>query len=238
MSKNAARFQLSILGFVVTALLAVIGASNSRSQNPAETQSPNEQAQIVDALRRGGIREAARIKGKYVSTKRTSWDVVFADIEALTSHSRSVILAMPTESSSRVSPAGDTILTDFKVNVLDVLKGKVQPGGSLVVTTIGGFVRFEDGTSAEVKTPDFHIQNGRTYVLFLFAKTKTEPESLYITGGPQGVFEILDDSVTISPMGREIDHVVKKNKGKRADTFLQEIRLAAEKWPGDGKCCQ
>lgn len=220
------------------ALLFVIGARNSRSQNPKKTQALDENAQLVDALRRGGIREAARIKGNYVTTKRTSWDAVFSDTEALTSHSRSVILAMPTDSSSRVSPAGDTILTDYKVNVLDVLKGKVQPGGSLIVTSIGGFVRFEDGTTAEVRTPDIHIQNGRTYVLFLYAKAKTESESLYITGGPQGIFELSDDGVTILAMGRQIDHVVKKNKGKRTDTFLKEIRLAAEKWPGDGKCCQ
>ncbi|MFZ0751181.1 MAG: hypothetical protein WAM70_17595, partial [Pyrinomonadaceae bacterium] len=114
----------------------------------------------------------------------------------------------------------------------------VQPGGSLIVTSIGGFVRFEDGTSAEVKTPDIHIQNGRTYVFFLSAKAKTESENLYITGGPQGIFELSDDGVTILAMGRQIDHVVKKNKGKRTDTFLKEIRLAAEKWPGEGKCCQ
>jgi len=238
MTNNRARFHLSILGIVVVAFLGVIGAGVSRSQNPKEAQDPNEHAELVDALRRGGLREAARIKGHYVTTKRTSWDAIFSDLESLTSHSKSVIVGMPLQSSSRLSPGGDTILTDYKMNVLDALKGKIRSGSSVTVTTVGGFVRFEDGTSAEVRTPDIHIQNGKTYVLFLYAKSKTEPDSLYITGGPQGIFEISDDGVSILPMGRQIDHVAKKYKEKRADAFVHEIREAAEKWPGDPKCCQ
>ena len=87
--------------FLTTAVAVValtVGFSGwTRSQNPTPTATPtqDEHNRLVDAVRRGGLREAARIKGSYAATKNASWDAVFADTESLTSHSALVVVGVP-----------------------------------------------------------------------------------------------------------------------------------------------
>jgi len=234
------RIRPSVL-WALTGILAVIvfGAARARvsqSQEPQTPRTQEEHAQLVEAVRRGGLREAAKIKGAYVVVMNPHWDAVFADVESLTSHSDMVIIGIPNKRTARVSSEGDSIFTDYEVTVLQVLKGN-RRHDSMIVSTLGGLVRFEDGTTAEVVTPDFKIEIGKTYVFFL-ANENVTTGRFRITGEPQGVFEVRDDGSSIIPKGRKIDHVVKKYKGKRLDSFLQEIHVAAEKWPDKAKCCQ
>lgn len=123
------------------------------NQNPED-----EHAKIIEAVRRGGLREAAKIKGSCVLTKDASWDAVFADVDALTSHSTAVVVGTPVALSTRLSERGNDVLTDFQIHVVDSLKGDGKAGDSLVVTAVGGRIQFEDGTSAEVRTPDLAIK--------------------------------------------------------------------------------
>lgn len=237
MNKIPPRYQLSIAAILAVALLGVIGAKAPRGQDPQRVNNQDEHAQLIEAVRKGGLREAAKIKGTYVISINPGWDAVFSDVESLTSHSGKVIVGIPIGSSSRISPEGDRVLTDYKVSVLEVLKGKTEPGSLETVSVLGGLILFEDGTSAEVKTPGFKIENGKTYVFFLSGRD-SKTNTLQITGGPQGVFEIPINGTGIIPQGRKIDLVVQKYKGKRAERFIQEIRIAAEKWPDQSKCCQ
>jgi hypothetical protein len=235
------RIQTSSL-LAITGILAIVvfGAAKARvqqGQDPQPIRTQDEQTQLVEAMRRGGIHEAAKIKGSYVVTMSPHWEEIFADVESLTSHSDIVIVGMPNSGTSRVSSGGDSILTDYQVTVQQVLKGNHRQASSMIVSVLGGLVRFEDGTSAEVITPDFKIETGKTYIFFLSNEIETTGR-FRITGGPQGVFEVPADGSGIIPKGRKIDHVVQKYKGRRLDSFLQEIHSAAEKWPDKAKCCQ
>ena len=227
MTKMKRRYQFAGMALFAFALLIIISARASRSQNPQQVQAQSERSELTDAVRKGGLREAARLKGNYVITVKPTWDAVFADVESLTSHSEIVILGAPTQSSCRLSSEGDTVITDYEVSVMDVLRGKNQPGTSIIVSALGGLVRFPDGTSAEVRTPGFKIEIGRTYVFFLSEKD-TKTSAFHMTGGFQGVFEVLADG-TIS-QDRQTAQVVKKYKGVGMGSFLQEIRNASQKW--------
>ena len=227
--------------WAITGILAVIvfGAARARVSQSQVAQTPRtqeEHTQLVEAVRRGGLHEAAKIKGTYTVVMSPHWDAVFADVESLTSHSDAVIVGIPNKGTAHVSSQGDSIFTDYEVTVLQVLKGNPRQD-SMIVSALGGLVRFEDGTTAEVVTPDFKIEIGKSYVFFL-ANENVTTGSFRITGGPQGVFELSADGSGILPKGRKIDHVVQKYKGKRLDSFLQEIHAAAEKWPDKAKCCK
>lgn len=230
------RITLIVLGvFVVGAVAAGARFRGQTKQEPQRGQAEDEHRQLVDAVRKGGLREAARLKGSYVITRNASWDAVFSDIESLTSHSALVVLGVPVQSTSRISSEGNTVLTDFKVNVVEALKGEVTPGSFITISAVGGFVRFDDGTSVEVRTPDLEIRNGNTYAFFLSEKDRMN--AFHITGGSQGVFELHFDGAGVVPQGRKTDLVVEKYKGKPVERFLLETRQAAEKWPANRKCC-
>src|ERR1041385_6156734 len=87
---------------------AVTDARIPMTQEPRNSQAQDDHRQLVDAVRKGGLREAAKIKGSYVITRNASWDAVFSDIESLTSHSEMVVVGVPIESSAHISTEGNT----------------------------------------------------------------------------------------------------------------------------------
>jgi hypothetical protein len=119
----------------------------------------------------------------------------------------------------------------------EVIKGKVAQSSTITVNLPGGRVEFEDGTSAEIRTPGFRkMENGKTYVLFL-RENKAEGDAFILVGGQQGLFEIPADGSGVNPHGLTVDDVVKQNKDKDVNSFLKEIRAAAKKWPEAPPCC-
>lgn len=111
---------------------------------------------------------------------------------------------------------------------------------TITISLIGGSVEFDDGTSAELRTPKFeHVKPGVAYALFLTQSTNG-PNEYTLTGGPQGLVEIMGDG-TLKSHGRPTDPIALEtsdpNKGKNKGTFLRELRKEAEKWPGPGRCC-
>jgi hypothetical protein len=198
---------------------------------------PNERIAVRDALRRGGIREAARLKGHYVREFDPHWDFGRFDIEALVRGSEAVLVGVPTSTlSGRLTAEGQLILTDYEVSVQEVIKGEIKPGEVVTVALVGGRISFEDGTSAEVKTPQFdHIKTGRVYVFFL-SERKSGSEAYFLTGGPQGLVEIVD-STTIKSHGRLTDPIAEESRLLNRDGFLREVRKLGKQWPQPGKCC-
>ena len=221
----------------ILALTALgVGGSWSNPQDPTRVQKQNEHDEIVDAIRKGGLREAARIKGNYSFTSTAYTEAEFADVEALTSHSELVIIGTPVIGAARLSPNGNAIVTDYQVNIIATLKPNKSEEHVLTIIVPGGIVRFEDGTSAEMRTPGLKIENGKTHIFFVTARDPISGK-FHLTGGPQGVYEIPADNSGVIPQGREIDHIFRRYKGQQPDSFLQEIKQAAKKWPGTVKCC-
>jgi hypothetical protein len=198
----------------------------------------NDYETVRDALRRGGLREAARIKGHYVGDFDPHWDFGRFGIETLAKNSALVIVGVPAKRiGSRLAPGGQTIVTDYEIKVHEVFKGAVSPGSSITLSLPGGLVEFEDGTAAELKTPEFEpMKLGATYTMFL-SEGEGTPHLYMLSGGPQGLVEIIN-ATTLKPHGRPTDPVSQESRGKDKDTFLKEVRGKSEKWPLPGKCCR
>lgn len=216
----------------------IIGAGGARGPvSFAQNNNVNDRDAVREALRRGGLREAARLKGHYDFESDPHWDFGLFDVEALTKGSLAVVVGVPTKAlAPRLASEGQLIYTDYEVAVREVMKGKVAAGDTVKVSLVGGRVRFEDGTSAEVETPTFeHVQPGRTYVFFL-NEDGAGASTYALTGGPQGLVEI--DGGNVKSHGRPSDPVAVQTRGTRKEAFLREVREWGKQWPEPAKCCR
>lgn len=234
MQNSLAKKLLIVLSIVVT--VSGVGGrwwGDASGQNSAA----GDRIEVRDALRRGGLREAARVKGHYVGEFDPHWDYGSFDVETLAKNSAAVIVGVPVKKvGSRLSPSGQTILTDYEIEVSEVFKGPVSVGSSVIVALPGGLVEFGDGTTAEIKTPNFEpLKLRATYTMFL-SESNAAPNGYALSGGPQGLLELVDDR-TVKSYGRPTDPVSEESKGKDRKNFLRKVREQSEKWPLPGKCC-
>ena len=239
MKNSTATKVILVIGFIsAVILLSLIGLRGVVARRSGiQSRGASERELIRDALRRGGLREAAKIKGHYVGSFDPHWDFSQLNIEELTRSSAAVIVGAPTKSlGGRLAAEGQLIFTDYEVSVQEVIKGAVESGGVVKVSLVGGLVEFEDGTSAELKTPSFeHVRPGRTYTFFL-SERDAASEAYSLTAGPQGLVEIVDGT-KVKSHGRPTDPVAEESKDKDRNSFLKEVRKQAERWPQPGKCC-
>lgn len=173
------------------------------------------------------LREKARLTGRHVVIATPNGVKRFNDVAALTRQSTLVITGTVEGRASRFdSPEQSAIVTDFQVRVQDVLKGDAAPGGRIVVREPGGVIQFEDGTSAEVRMPDYWKSPtaGKSYTFFLRQKGAV----YMLFGGPQGLFEI-SDAGSILPQTRAEDLLTRRYDGKRSADFIEEVRQSAQR---------
>jgi hypothetical protein len=232
---------LCALLLVVITILISGGIRRSEAQEgirrtEAQEKAGDDHAAIRDALRRGGLREAAKLKGHYIEDFDPHWDFGLFDIESLTKNSAAIVVGIPTKNlGGRLSSSGQAILTNYEVLVQETFKGTLTAGQTITVSLPGGRVEFDDGTSAELRTPDFeHVKTSGAYTFFL-SETKNPDDGYTLTAGPQGLVELVDG--TVRSHGRSSDPVAKEIKGRDKDSFLKEVREKAQKWPNKGKCC-
>lgn len=151
----------------------------------------------------------------------------YDDVASLVRESDLVALGtVVSKVSQRLPPAEKLIVTDYSVTAGTLLKGTLPPAQTLRVRTTGGRVDFGDGTSAEVKMPDFwkSPEVGKSYVFFL---EKREAGYFVLRGGPQGFFEITPDGV-VKPQVRPEDKLMQNYNDRPALAFLQEVRRAVK----------
>jgi hypothetical protein len=228
---------LSLLSIpVVTLLFALylLPITSSKSQNQTDS---DEQRKMVEAIRRGGYREAARIKGHYVGTVDPYWDWANFDLETLTKSSAAVVIGIPEMSKGKLNSNGEMILTQFDVRVKEAIKGPVAENSVVKVALLGGRVDFDDGTSAELLTRDFErMHEGRKYLLFLYAN-RDGSDVYLLTGGPQGLFE-LKGHAGIKAHARPNDPAVKEVQNLTEDGLLEKVKDYAHKRPKAQQCCK
>jgi hypothetical protein len=236
--KTQTQFRLLILGLCAALTVIAVGVSFAGSKTTQSQNSPSERRAVLDAARRGGYRELAKLKGS-ITVTRPVHSFVKYDLETITKKSAVVVIGHVLNNACHISPDGQQVTTDYQVQVQEVLKGKVSEGSTIEVNLPGGLVVFEDGTSVQVNTPGLRkMQNGKTYVLFL---TERGPEfsSFVLTGGSQGLFEIVDGGLSVKPYGNSIDPLVQKYKQeKEAKLLLKRARQAAKTWPEPSACCK
>jgi hypothetical protein len=236
--KSTKRVLIAVaLCIAATATFLVVSGRGSRpSQSPAsQKQADDEALKVRQALKRGGLREAAKVKGNYVEDYDPHWDIALR-VEDLTKNSVAVIVGRFTKKLDARLPGSRTIFTDYEVAVEELVKGDLKQAKTITVTIPGGRFYFEDGTSAEQLTPTFdQPQIGRAYTLFLTTETAV-PSVFFLSGGPQGMFDI-EDSSGVRSHGRDEDPGAVETKGKSKEAFLNEVRANARKWPKPNKCC-
>jgi hypothetical protein len=219
---------------IATLVFAQVRKPAEQSKDAA---SYEEQRALVDALRREGLKGAAKVKGNYVQSINPHPDWLSLDLEKLTQNSQAVIVGIPTKNECKLTPNGQMIVTEYDVVVREVLKGNIQSGETIKVALLGGKIKFEDGTTAEVVTPGFNkMVHGKTYVLYLSLYPVRSP--VYdLTAGPQGMVELVDNGLGVVSQARETDPIKRQLKDKDRETFLNEARNLARQWPQPGKCC-
>lgn len=229
------KYVVLVLGLVAV-LSVALASTGSKASRPQDV--PSERRAQTEALRRGGYRELAKMKGNVVLNRPFNTFVKF-DLDTITKKSAAVVIGTAVSNVSRLSADGEQITTDYQVQVLEVLKGKGVDTGNIEVSLPGGRVVFEDGTSAQVNVPGFRkMENGKTYVLYL-SERGPEHSSFAVTGGPQGIFEVVDGGASVKPHGTSIDPLAQKYKEeKAAKSFIKEARKAAKTWPEPSSCCQ
>lgn len=236
--KNVAKYALIILVLTAVAAVTVASLGFAQDQQPQSQSSDDDKHQaLVEAIRRGGIREATKIKKDYIGIYDPHWDWGLFNIEKLTKNSEAVIVGVPAKNRCKLSTDGQLIITDYDVVVQEVLKGNIQQGSTIKVSLPGGKVKFEDGTTAEIETPNFmKMVNGRTYALYL-NEDKTRSGIYELTAGPQGLLELPTDGTRIKSHARPTDPIAEETKDKDMKVFLKEARKQAQKWPLPSKCC-
>lgn len=228
---------LACVALTFIAITAVTGQNSSLQNSNTQTQSQDDERVLTDALKRGGLREAARIKGHYVDTYGSPHTEMFENVGELASLSEVIIVGTPTQNRTQLSQNGQMIYTNYKVTVQTPIKGNVEVGDTVIVSLPGGRVSWDNGTIAEIKTPDVpKMVNGRAYVLFLNKFGQEENVFLPLEKG-QGMFEIATGGLKIKPLGRDITPLVKRNKDKDVTDFLKDIRKAVND-NQTSNCCE
>ncbi len=183
--------------------------------------------QEPDPIVRASMREKARQKGHYIGMVHPLETTRYYDAESLVKSSPLIVTGIVQEQKSLIPPTNDRlIVTAHEVLVQNVLKGAGKAGTVIQVETLGGAIRFEDGTTAELKTPDIikDPQLGKTYLLFL----RPQKSAYRLVGGPQGLFE-LSPNGKITPQVPADDVLMTKYGGKAAETFIRTVQELAAK---------
>lgn len=235
--RNAAKYGLMILVVAAVAGVAIANLRVAPDQKPQAQSNDDKHRALVEAIRRGGIREATKIQRDYIGIYDPHLDWGLFNIEKLTKNSEAIIVGVPANNRCKLSTDGQLITTDYDVVVQEVLKGNIQQGSTIKVSLPGGKVKFEDGTTAEIETPNFmKMVNGRTYALYL-NESRSENDIYELTAGPQGLLELPTDGRRIKSHARPTDPIAEETKDKDMKEFLKEARKQAQIWPLPSKCC-
>ncbi len=227
---------IGLLLFFVTGFLSM--SWQSSAQDAKANAKKIDPDAIRDALRHGGVREAARLTRHYVADFDPHWDFGAFNVEQLTKNSAAIVVGVPVEKLTThiAHDANELIVTDYEVVVHEVIKGSDFHASTITISLIGGRVEFEDGTSAEIRTPKFeHVKIGNSYAFFL-DESSSGPNIFTLTGGPQGLVEF-DAARKVKSHGRVTDPIAREKNDVDKDAFLKEVREKAKKWPNKGKCC-
>lgn len=214
-------FSITLAVLLGAAVLVILGATR-RQPTPA----------VADQT----LKAKAKDDRRFILTANPVEPGRYGSLSQLVSESSAVIIGTPESNISKLTADGTSITLDYQVQVEYVYKGTLRENDVVTINLPGGMVKFDDGSTAEVRTPGFRkMQDGKTYALFLAAKDN----NVFVpTGGPQGIFEIPTTTVTRSIKSHTLvpnDPMLKYN-GINVKDFFKELRRAVKdntgKWTG------
>ena len=230
MMKNGSVKYLLVAVVILTGVGVGLGLSKisgRRLSQGASTSLASQPSQAADAA---SLKEKAkRAGGHYVGGESPARVGEFNSLAGLTARSAAVIIGIPQENRTSLTPDGRSVTIDYKVRVEYVYKGALREGNIVTVSLPGGRIGFDDGSTAEVRTPWFRkMESGKAYALFL---TGGRSGAFVTTGNAQGLFEIpttKDSRVVKTHSGNPGDPIWKYN-GMDVKAFLAELRQATGK---------
>jgi hypothetical protein len=225
--KVSVALALIVLACLAFALAGASAARRSRAY-PLPVASQHNEANVEEDTR--PLKEKAKQGGRFVETHNPNRATVCADLSALANRSDAVIIGTPQKNMSNMTPDGKSIMLDYTVKVEYVYKGALREGDTITVSLPGGKVMFEDGSTAEVRTPWFKkMENGKTYALFLSPNGRSG--SFVTTGEAQGLFEIptTKDSSAVKTHSGLLTDPMWKYHNTDVKAFLRELRRATKK---------
>jgi hypothetical protein len=135
---------------------------------PQQRGRADDDSRVVEALRHGGLRAAAAVRGSYVQVLSGSLDNEPSQMTSLTNDSELVVVGQVLNHRFWLDAPGRTVLTNYEVSVERVFKGTAPLGGLITVTMPGGRVSFPDGTWAETRVGGAPpLVNGNRCLFFL-----------------------------------------------------------------------
>jgi hypothetical protein len=163
------------------------------------------------------LRERAKISKQYIAEAKPKAPREFESIESMGSASTTVILGTVESQNATLTQGDRFIVTDFQVRPTRVMKGFLTLDRSITIRVGGGRVQFDDGTSAEIVTPEVTApQVGKKYVFFLAARPSFR---FGLVGGETGIME-MNDNETL----RTESHLpLTKNQSVNRTTFLTDV---------------
>lgn len=215
-----------ILGALAVPLILAFVLANTASLK----RTPASQKKRATADDARTLREKAKANGHFKEVKSPGDEGGYVSLDDLASRSSAVIIGIPRDNMSKLSPDGKDITIDYEVMVRYAYKGALRRGDKITVSLPGGRVTFEDGSTAEVSTPWFRkMLNGQTYALFL---SKSDAGTYVVTGGAMGLFGTpapgRDGRVETHSMVSK-DPMSKKYQGMEIRAFSKELRRAIKK---------
>ena len=207
---------------------AVPTQGNTANASQALTPQQKERLRTMDqeqaAFRSGGFRAAAAVNGHFVaSTETHTW--MGYSLPQLVQASHLIVLGTADSNHCSITRDGQKIVTEYRIQVNQVYKGKASAGQTIIVALPGGKVEFEDGTTAELITPHFRkMENGRQYVLFLEERHPLGGEGYTLTGLQQGLFSFSPDGSTVVSHALPVDSIYKETNNEGAPLFLKILR--------------
>lgn len=210
------------------------GAYALESRRGGQLQvDPRRQAELqrIEMLRATQGLHAAALASpgrRYVGFEMIDPDEVAANLEAVAWESEVVVrgeLGANLTRIARDTRGKETVVLDYDVRVLEVLKGHPDSlTGGLTWTNPGGVYRFADGAMVEILTPEFRKPlSGEEYVLFL--RKGATFGNYRLAWGTQALFRLHPDGRVESgakrpfPTGEGVLDVSR-------DVFLERVRKA------------
>ncbi len=199
-------------------LVAASGTDRAPRAVRQRPQSPPDQRTL---------REKAKEARNFVGTEGPESTPQLDGLGAVTALSTDIVIGEAVTNACRLSADGKRVTIDYTVRVGESRKGSLRPGDTITVSLPGGRVSFEDGSTAEVRTPWFRkMENGKTYVLFLGGGAGVQ---FVIAGGPQGLFEVSKADGTVKTHSGRLKDPVWKYNGMGLQRFLVEAQKGGEK---------
>ena len=124
--------------------------------------------------------------GVFVTEEMRSGGFFDYEIPSAEKASAVILNGAITAAKSSLVHNGDDIITDYTVHPEQILKG--SPSAEITVEVHGGKIEFDNGNSAEIKSPlTEHFKVGDSYFLFLSETANTK--NIYaLVGADQMVF--------------------------------------------------